>query len=308
MFLCKSTSQGRFLRLLPFLLFLIPTLAFSAPVKTVNEPDLKLDGYIMIEPVTIKAPIQPLKPKIYADKNARMYQSAGTTTLYKKDFGAAFTFEDILYKYCPFGLNSNSMAGGQAGKQVFLRQIPPSVNGGHTEMIGGKATFVVDLRLEPALIVLDNTPIGKSYETIAQLPVSQIASVTFLRGPQGFAMYGTKAVGGVVFVTTKMGSGYSEEEFDKMYEERRTDDLMKQIRLFRTETEFYIPAKEQVVNDPSYQFRSTILWQDRVIVDSTGTVKIRYPNNMVKGTALVFVNGISVANLPGSASFRYVVH
>ena len=81
----------------------------------------------------------------------------------------------------------------------------------------------------------------------------------------------------------------------------------RQIRLFRTETEFYIPAKEEVADDPVYQFRPTILWQDFVFIDESGTVKIKYPNNLVKGTALVFVNGISFSNLMGSGRYSYKV-
>ena len=34
---------------------------------------------------------------------------------------------------------------------------------------------------------------------------SEIASVTVLKGTQGFTIYGGAAIGGVVFVTTKTG-------------------------------------------------------------------------------------------------------
>jgi hypothetical protein len=278
------------------------------PVIGTRQPDLKLDGYIMIEPVTIKAPLQPVKPKVYVDRHAKMYQSTGATTWYTKDFGPAYNLEDILYRYNPYYLDNNIMVGLARGKQIFLRNSSEYINGGHMgKDPNGMDVFVVDTRDQAALIVLDNSIIGDSYETVAEIPVSEIASVTFLRGVQGVPMYGTKANGGVVFITTKIGSGYTREEIDKMNEIKRNDDQLQQVRLFRTETEFYIPAKEEVAIDPVYQFRPTILWQDYVFIDESGTVKIKYPNNLVKGTALVFVNGISLTNLIGSAGFRYEI-
>jgi hypothetical protein len=273
----------------------------DVPFKSIKQPDLKLDGYIMIEPVTIRAPIQPVKPKVYVDRHAKMYQSTGATTWYKKDFGPAYTLEDIFYKYNPFFMNVNNWYIKGLEKLIYLR-----ANEHFTTQIGDGGTAVVN-KMIPALIVVDNTQVGYDYETVAGMPASNIVSVTFLNGVQGVTMYGTKANGGVIFITTKIGSGYTAEELDKMDEVRRNDDQLQQVRLFRTETEFYIPPKEKVENDPASQFRPTILWQDYVFIDESGTVKIKYPNNLVRGTALVFVNGISFTNLIGSDRFSYEV-
>jgi hypothetical protein len=278
------------------------------PAAPKKQADLNLNGYIMIEPVTIKAPVQPVKINKYVDKHAKMYQSTGATTWYRKDFGPAFSLEDILYRYNPYKLVTFSWVKGEENYQIFLRNTTPTINGGHSETSAdGKERFIVDEKTFPALFVVDNNPIGTSYETIASMPSTQIASVTFLRGVQGVPMYGVKANGGVVFITTKTGSGFTEDELNKMDEVRRKDDLLRQVRLFRTETEYYIPAKEDVAIMPELQFRPTILWQDNVIIDESGTITIRYPNNMVNGNAIVFVNGISFTNLLGSARYSYKV-
>lgn len=274
-----------------------------------KQPDIKLDDYIMIEPVTIKAPPQPVRPKIYIDRNAKMYQSTGAATWYRKDFGAAYTLEDLLYKYNPWFLDNNQKVGFEnqyIGKVIYLRYTTPSISVASARVDGKDVVSFIEKKY-PALFVIDNNPIGFTYDSYADLPVSEIASITFLRGKQGVPMYGNRANGGVVFITTRIGSGFTADELDKMNEPKRNDDLFKQIRLFRTETEFYIPPKELVASDPGYQFRSTVLWKDLVITDSTGSVKIRYPNNMVKGTAIVVVNGISLTNLVGSARFSYEV-
>ena len=92
-----------------------------------------------------------------------------------------------------------------------------------------------------------------------------------------------------------------------MRKPRRDDDLLKEVRLFRTETEFYIPAKEEVAHMPEFQFRPTILWKADLMIDGSGPVKINYPNNLAKGTVMVFVNGISFSNRIGSSRLSYMV-
>jgi hypothetical protein len=277
------------------------------PLIQKPEQELNLEGYVPIEGITIKAPVQPVKTRAYVDVHARQYQSASARTWYKRDFGSAYNLEDILYKYNPYRLVTNNMTSSSNRKQLFFRATSSYLNGGHTERINNKDVFIPEERQSAALFVVDNTPVGNDYEMIAQMPVSQIASITFLKGPQGFAMYGNKAVGGVVFITTYSGSGYTEEQIDKMNEVVRTDALMKEVRLFRTETEFYIPTKEEVLIDPDYRFRSTILWKDNVQVDSTGTITLKYPNNLSGGTAIITVNGVSMNNMPGSGRLSYVI-
>jgi len=138
------------------------------------------------------------------------------------------------------------------------------------------------------------------------MPASEIVSVTFLKGVQGMAMYGPKARGGVVFVTTRMGRGSADDSYDED-EVRRDDDLLKEIRLFRTETEYYIPTKEEIAQLPEYKLRPTILWKADLLIDGTGPVKIKFPNNLVRGTVMIFVNGFSFSNQVGSNRCSYKV-
>lgn len=231
----------------------------------------------MIEAVTIKG--RRKQPAIYGDKTAQQYKYTGAYTLFSKDFPAANTFEDILYKLNPTKIFLKK-------KMVILRS-------------RGSGT--------PALFVVDDVPIyDQSYWPIAQMPAEQISSVSVLRGYEGFARYGDQAYGGVIFVTTKGGNrinGVMEPDD----ESPTKNDLIKYIRLFRSEVEYYIPTKEQVESVPEYQFRSTLLWKSDVFLDGSGPVKIRYPNNMGKGKVIVFVNGVSLTNLVGSGRGSYII-
>jgi hypothetical protein len=149
-----------------------------------------------------------------------------------------------------------------------------------------------------ALFVLDDDPIGHCYERLDVMPTSEIESITVLKGRQGFVRYGDDAIGGVVFVTRKTGM----DDQDK-----KNDDLMRPVSLFRTEIEYYIPAKEAADTIPGLKHRPTILWMNEVFIDGDEPVKIRYPNNKIKGTAFVIVNGVSYTNSIGSGNFRYKI-
>jgi hypothetical protein len=228
------------------------------------------DSVINIEEVIIKPKRIPAPPHAYVNKYEQLYQSTGIITKTYSDFKAWPSFEYILGLFNPSNLDPNK-------KQVYLSLRSPF----------------------PALFVLDDIPIGKSYEIIDMLPTSEIESVSVLKGTRGFTIYGTAANGGVVFVTTKKGFEEAKPE--------KNDELLRPVRLFRTEIEFYMPPKEEVDSKTALQPRPTILWMNEVMLDGSGPVKIQYPDKITKGTALVFVNGISSANNVGSGSFRYII-
>ena len=260
-------------------------IASTANEQAVFNPD----SAIMIEPVTIKG--HRKQSTEYAAESAQQFKYSGAFTLYSKDFEHALIFEDILYKLNPFYVDKWK-------KKIVLR----------TVLFLPKVTDPdKNYKYRAALIVVDDVPIySRTYDPIAQLPTADISSITVLRGPQGFAMYGETAADGVIIVTTKTGNRIK-GIIDPNEESRPVDNHLKQVTLFRTEVEFYIPTKEEVELIPEYQFRPTILWKDSVYLDGTGPVKFNFPNNMRKGTVMVSVNGVSFTNLVGSNSCTYEV-
>jgi TonB-dependent SusC/RagA subfamily outer membrane receptor len=256
-----------------------------------NETSLfNPDSSIMIDAVTIKG--TRTKPTEYVDKNAQQFKYTGAYTLYSKDFKGAQTFEDILYKVGAYKVDTKT-------KKVILRAVQhiPKLNerGGYGGMY------------RPALIVVDDIPIyNNTYYPIAQMNATDIASITVLKGPQGFAIYGNGASDGVIIVTTKLGNKIN-GIIDPNDKPEPVDNNLKQVIIFRSEVEYYIPTKEQVASFPEYQFRPTLLWKSDVYLDGSGPIKFKYPNNMGTGIVMVFVNGVSLTNLVGSNRFSYKV-
>jgi len=88
---------------------------------------------------------------------------------------------------------------------------------------------------------------------------------------------------------------------------RPEDDLMKAIRIFRTEAEYYIPDKEEIATNPEYQFRPTIYWNDEILLNGKGPVTITFPNHMLTGKVVVIANGVSFTNMPGAGRATYII-
>ncbi|NSL88372.1 SusC/RagA family TonB-linked outer membrane protein [Chitinophaga solisilvae] len=63
----------------------------------------------------------------------------------------------------------------------------------------------IELRGEGALLVIDGVPYGNM--TLRDVPSDDIESIDVLKGPTASALYGSRASGGVILITTKKGSG-----------------------------------------------------------------------------------------------------
>ncbi|MFN8241258.1 MAG: hypothetical protein U0X39_10995 [Bacteroidales bacterium] len=251
-----------------------------------NEADYGLDTAVYIDRVTIKGN-RDNAPKVY-NKYQLMFQNTSAYTISAKDLTTAFTFEDVLTRLMPFMIDRKA-------KKVYLRT---TGRGPQT----------------PALFVVDDVPLWEpgitgtskwlsSYVQIADMPASNISSVTMIKGLQGYPLYGEAALGGVIFVETKakgMKDG-TYEEVKQPWKEIK-NDLAKPVRIYRSEIEFYIPAREEYLLNPEYQNRRTLLWKKEIVLDGSGPVSVKFPLNNTKGKIMITVNGVSVNNIPGSAS------
>ncbi|MBN2814800.1 MAG: carboxypeptidase-like regulatory domain-containing protein [Bacteroidales bacterium] len=239
-----------------------------------EHPVIFRDSVINIDDVVVKA----AKKRVYANEHEEQYKTAQTTTLKREDMITCFNFEDVLVRCNLYKLDTRK-------KEVELR---------FYGNFGAQTSF-------PAMFVLNDARVGYDYSMIADIPAAEITSVTILKGSLGYNRYGARY--GIIFVVTKNGS----DPTYKKYPNTRTDDLMKPVRLFRTEIEYYIPTREEIQAIPEFQNRPTLYWKNEVFLDGTGPVTIRYPNNIVRGTAMVIVNGVSFSNCIGSKRYRYIL-
>jgi hypothetical protein len=259
-----------------------------------EELDFSLDGDsgMLLNNVIVRG--NRIAPRPHVDTYKNMFRYAGATTMHSKDFATSINFQDIVTKMHPYKHNRFDMT-------VTLR---PSASFTLLEAEDGLNKGVI--LPSNALFIVDDVMYGKSYSSFSNMPASEIASVTVLRGVQGFARYGSIATGGVIFVTTKSRLGLNN---GTIYEDESgvNTDQMTHVRLFRTEVEYYVPTKDQVAYIPEYQERPTLLWKKDIFIDGSEPVKIKYPNNLVKGAVMVIVNGVSFTDHVGSNKCSYRV-
>lgn len=264
----------------------------DSPQRKQAENEFSPDSTIPIGPVIIRGPKE--RTEKIKSKYQLLYQNTNPVTFTSKDFQTSLYFEDILFRMHPYQIDTKD-------KKVYL-------SFGRT----GRMSY-------PALIVVDDSPLWgtmnsrtqkweSSYMTIADMPASNISSITLLKGLQGFSVYGQEALGGVIFVTTN-----AQAMMDGTYEETEArqppvkNDIARPIRIFRSEIEYYVHAKEQVQLVAEYKNRPTLFWENELILDGSGPVKIRYPNNMAKGTIMVIINGVTINNVPFASDFKYSI-
>jgi hypothetical protein len=142
-----------------------------------------------------------------------------------------------------------------------------------------------------ALFVLNDIPVGNNYTAVENIPVTDIESITAVKGSMGFIRYGDAAKQGIVFITTKT----------KFENEHRiwNENLMTPVRLYRSEIEFYEPPFKKVAEDYQKHLHPTVLWTDEVISNGEDPIKLIIPA-LAGRTLIVCINGVSSTNNVGS--------
>ncbi len=262
-----------------------PVLNKKLPSDTISNQILNFDSDKLIKDVSVFARRKPAKK--FANEYEERYQGWSTRTLKGVRIESAMTLEDILRRLDMGKLDTRT-------KKKWL--------GGP-----GKASMNLDGTWDSAaLFVLDGIPVEKSYRSLENVLPSHIHSVTALRGVSGFFIYGEEALGGVIFIETKLnhiGDKYELVNKPKNY----AGDLRKVINIFRAEREYYNPQKEVIQDNPEYWVRPTLYWNHEVFYDGKNPVKVEYYNHKMKGTVFVIVNGVTSDGVPVSGAYKYKI-
>lgn len=255
--------------------------AYSSSIIRVNEDyELDIDSIIVIKGIDVFARRTPAKE--FSNAYEERYQNLSTRTIDGLAIESAMTFEDLLRRLHPMHLNT-------VDKKICFRP---------TGKFGGDPP--------PALFVLDGIPQETSYSYLMNLKPEHIHSVTALIGTSGFFIYGEDAIGGVVFIETKLnhpGSIYDSNKDVSV----SGGDLRRIIHLFRPGREFYSPPVEVMENDPAYWIRPTIYWNPEVFYDGQKPVKIQYANHRKKGTVFIIANGVTIDGDPVFGVSKYKI-
>jgi hypothetical protein len=158
-----------------------------------------------------------------------------------------------------------------------------------------------------ALFVLDGMPLySDGWRTAKTISITEIASVTVLRGNQARTIYGLDAGAGTIFINTMFHDPTLNNVYTR-WTPKNNSNLLLPVNIYRPAIEFYNPGKFDIDNDPVIQKNSTYYWNSEVYFNGKEPVKIKYFNLKHRGTVLITINGASFNNLVGTGRASYQV-
>lgn len=155
------------------------------------------------------------------------------------------------------------------------------------EIIGASGnTSVVKIRgvgsltgQQEAMVVIDGVPVSASgWES---LPVSQINSVTVMKGSAATALYGSRAHNGVIVISTKGNISNPNNLNIKIGKKKDLHRSYYSGRYFQNENakEFYIPKYESLKTSDKNDFRQCIYWNYNLTTDEKGEAEFHFYNS-----------------------------
>jgi TonB-dependent SusC/RagA subfamily outer membrane receptor len=147
----------------------------------------------------------------------------------------------------------------------------------------------------------DSTNLG-NYGILDALNMNDIASIEVLSNTSTAAVYGVRADGGVVIITTKMGD-------DMHYSTISSPGLsIYSAKGYYTARTFYSPRYDTPgINSKFPDLRTTIYWNPNLVTDKEGNVSFEYFNADTKGAYRVVIEGIDDNGNLGRQVYRYKV-
>jgi len=152
----------------------------------------------------------------------------------------------------------------------------------------------------PMLVVLD----GMSMDdfNLDDLSASDVSSVEVLRSIAYSAIYGSRATGGVLVITTKRGGE------DNSYKSYAPGIMTYYPKGYYKAREFYAPKYDDPkTNTRVADLRTTIFWEPNIITDKDGRSAVSFFNADGRGTYRAVIEGIDADGNIGRQVFRYKV-
>jgi hypothetical protein len=154
----------------------------------------------------------------------------------------------------------------------------------------------------PPMLVLINGL--ESPNGIADLMTSDVGSVEVLKGNHHTALFGPRAMRGVIIVNLKTGI----DAMNNLSKTPSFDVITLNLTGYYASREFYSPKYDDpTTNKAIADLRTTIYWNPNIITDNTGRASFEYHNAGSPGTYRVIIEGMDTEGRLGREVFRYKV-
>ena len=140
------------------------------------------------------------------------------------------------------------------------------------------------------------------YDDFYHMQPSDIEGIEVALGPHYGAIYGSRAAGGAIIITTRMAKKQNQ------YYRYAPGVVTYMPKGFYKAREFYSPQYDNPhTNQKMADLRSTIYWNPNIITDKDGKASFSYFNADGKGTYRVVIEGIDADGNLGRQVLRYKV-
>lgn len=156
------------------------------------------------------------------------------------------------------------------------------------------------------LIVIDGVPAGPgssgNLSPLSQLNPSSIETITVLKGADATSQYGSAALAGVIFITTR--SGLSHGHRSNISQRERFSTTTVNPHQFSPVKEFYQPAPSEK-GSPREHFETTLFWDPVIITDKNGYASFSFHTNDALTLYKITAEGFSPSGHLGIGIHRF---
>jgi hypothetical protein len=142
-----------------------------------------------------------------------------------------------------------------------------------------------------------------SGDLLSNVIINDIETVEVLNSSSYLSIYGTEASGGLIIVTTKIGSIDND---DAVAFKSVPGVIYTKFNGFYKSKEFYQP-KYTPANASVTDNRTAIYWNPNIVTDANGNFTVEYFNSDIKGTYRAVVEGIDNDGNIGRFVYKYKV-
>jgi alpha-2-macroglobulin-like protein len=200
-----------------------------------------------------------------------------------------------------------SVAQALQGRASGVEVVSGSVSPGASSQIRIRGTHSISNDNFP-LVVIDGVvydpAISGSSAPLQNIPVDQISGIEVLKDASSSAIYGNRAVNGVIVITTTNDWG-AFKTIKRNYKPRYTGAFIAPRSISVTK-EFYYPVYEdQEIPEVREDFRSTVYWNPNINTNQAGEAEVEFYNSDEITSFRAIAEGISRNGYLGHAEKKY---